>query len=80
MNMDFFAFNVIQDCSIVRFCPSPQNKSPPLEGFFSLSFYLCTSSLFIKLMKKGGGTGPVKPWQPVRLEKGAKSDPRLRKR
>jgi hypothetical protein len=31
-------------------------------------------------MKKGGGTGPVKPWQPVRLEKGAKSDPRLRKR
>jgi len=31
-------------------------------------------------MKKGGGTGPVKPWQPVREEKGANSDPRLRKR
>ncbi len=28
-------------------------------------------------MKKGGGTGPVKPWQPIRPvqgEKGAKSD------
>jgi len=30
-------------------------------------------------MKKGGGTGPEKPWQPIRsafsFEKGAKSDP-----
>lgn len=27
-------------------------------------------------MKKGGGTGPVKPWQPaVSKRKGAKSDP-----
>ncbi len=27
-------------------------------------------------MKKGGGTGPVKPWQPAVLKrKGAKSDP-----
>lgn len=27
-------------------------------------------------MKKGGGTGPVKPWQPAVFErKGAKSDP-----
>jgi hypothetical protein len=25
-------------------------------------------------MKKGGGTGPVKPWQPIHFEKGAKSD------
>ncbi len=30
-------------------------------------------------MKKGGGTGPEKPWQPIQcyncVEKGAKSDP-----
>lgn len=30
-------------------------------------------------MKKGGGTGPKKPWQPIlALEKGAKSDPCLK--
>ena len=29
-------------------------------------------------MKKGGGTGPVKPWQPAVLKrKGAKSDPSI---
>ncbi len=28
-----------------------------------------------RLMKKGGGIGPMKPWQPTRFEKGAKSDP-----
>jgi len=31
-------------------------------------------------MKKGGGIGPLKPWQPVRTEKGAKSDPVLREK
>ncbi len=30
-------------------------------------------------MKKGGGIGPVKPWQPVLLEKGAKSYSKLEK-
>ena len=28
-----------------------------------------------RLMKKGGGIGPMKPWQPAHIEKGAKSDP-----
>lgn len=31
-----------------------------------------------RLMKKGGGIGPLKPWQPLwrtALEKGANSDP-----
>lgn len=31
-------------------------------------------------MKKGGGTGPMKPWQPIRTEKGAKSDSHLAKK
>jgi hypothetical protein len=26
-----------------------------------------------KLIKKGGGIGPVKPWQPLQLREGAKS-------
>ncbi|MEN9743510.1 MAG: hypothetical protein RLZZ65_1315 [Bacteroidota bacterium] len=32
-----------------------------------------------KLIKKGGGTGPMKPWQPHFLSKGAKSAPALEK-
>lgn len=31
-------------------------------------------------MKKGGGIGPLKPWQPVQQEKGAKSDLFMEKR
>ncbi|MEY3682180.1 MAG: hypothetical protein RLZZ289_704 [Bacteroidota bacterium] len=32
-----------------------------------------------KLIKKGGGTGPMKPWQPHFQSKGAKSDPAMEK-
>lgn len=34
---------------------------------YKVSYYLCPSSIIILLIKKGGGTGPMKPWQPAEI-------------